>query len=216
MRCRCKYACSASARRTGAWHARQPGHLPTKRRQSPDTAERDRTTARQRIAPHDAARNDRVCSSGRWRRGHRSRFIRVTTHQRARTAWPNRRWRNTWRRRWRQPVSSASGRDGRQPERPVVQPEPDRLDPLDAYAARGKRRVRGQRGCRVDRAARGMRGQLRPRQPAPDQRAVRLPPQSSAGARDRRAHSVDRNRAGYFQETHPRELFRECSHFAGS
>ena len=44
MRCRCKYACSASARRTGAWHARQPGHLPTKRRQSPDTAERDRTT----------------------------------------------------------------------------------------------------------------------------------------------------------------------------
>ena len=55
-------------------------------------------------------------------------------------------------------------------------------------------------------------GELRPGQPAPDQRPVRRPPQPGAGARDRRAHPARRRSAtGYFQETHPQELFRECS-----
>ena len=37
-------------------------------------------------------------------------------------------------------------------------------------------------------------------------------PQPRAGARDRRAHpAAPRSAATYFQETHPQELFRECS-----
>ena len=64
---------------------------------------------------------------------------------------------------------------------------------------------------RAHRRARGVRGELRAGQPAPDQRPVRRQPQPGAGAGDRRAHPEEEIGAGYFQETHPQELFRECS-----
>ncbi|XPE38464.1 hypothetical protein ACNKHS_04855 [Shigella flexneri] len=42
--------------------------------------------------------------------------------------------------------------------------------------------------------------------------ACSMPAQPRAGAGDCGSHSVIRNGYGYFQETHPQELFRECSH----
>ena len=57
------------------------------------------------------------------------------------------------------------------------------------------RRFCGGRRRGLDRPARRMRRQLRPRQPAPDQRTVRLPSQPSTRARDRGAYSIDGNRA---------------------
>lgn len=54
---------------------------------------------------------------------------------------------------------------------------------------------------------------MRPRQPALNQRPVRLPPQSRSGTGDCRSYSSSEIGSGYFQETHPQELFRECSHY---
>ena len=63
-------------------------------------------------------------------------------------------------------------------------------------------------------AAGGLRGKLRAGQPASDQRAVRLPSRARAGAGDRRAYPQSAEiGGGYFQETHPEILFRECSHY---
>ena len=57
-------------------------------------------------------------------------------------------------------------------------------------------------------------GLLRPRQPAPHQRALRRAPLDGPGARARLAHpSAARSALGYFQETHPDRLFAECSHY---
>ena len=55
-------------------------------------------------------------------------------------------------------------------------------------------------------------GSCGPGQPAPDQRAVRRAAQSGSGVGDRRAHpAAPKSAREYFQETHPQELFRECS-----
>nr|WP_250179841.1 thiamine pyrophosphate-binding protein [Escherichia coli] len=40
-----------------------------------------------------------------------------------------------------------------------------------------------------------------------------LPPQSRSGTGDCRSYSLHEIGSGYFQETHPQELFRECSHY---
>lgn len=144
---------------------------------------------------HDAQLGVRVCSTRRRPVPPRAgSFIRATTI--------NERGHHGWTNNGGIPGEDAGGsgrrahlgRDGRQPERAVVQPRPDGLDPLDAHAARGKRGIRGRRGRRVERASRRVRRQLRAGQPAPDQRPVRLPSQPPAGARDRGAHSVDRDR----------------------
>ena len=75
-----------------------------------------------------------------------------------------------------------------------------------AFAAAGEAAMTGRAGR--------VRRELRPGQPAPHQRAVRRQPQPGARARDRRAHPARGDRRGYFQETHPQELFRECSVYA--
>ena len=59
-------------------------------------------------------------------------------------------------------------------------------DPLDACAPRGGGRVRRRRRGADDRQARRLCRRLRARQPAPDQRPVRLPSQPGSGAGDRR------------------------------
>ena len=69
-----------------------------------------------------------------------------------------------------------------------------RRDRLDPRAARGRRCLRGRCRSASHRPPGGVRRQLRTGQPAPDQRAVRLPPQRRARARDRRAHSQQRDR----------------------
>ena len=82
---------------------------------------------------------------------------------------------------------------------------------LAARSPRGGGRVRRRRrGCDHRRACR-LRGELRPGKPASDQRAVRRQPQPCARAGDRGAHPAEEIGSGYFQETHPQELFRECS-----
>ena len=50
----------------------------------------------------------------------------------------------------------------------------------------------------VDRRPRGLRRQLRPRQPASHQRALRLPSLAPAGGGDRRAHPLAGDRLGLF------------------
>ena len=69
------------------------------------------------------------------------------------------------------------------------------------------------RAKRRSRASCGLRRVVRPRQSASHQRPVRCAPQPHAGAGDCRADSVGRNRRRLFSETHPQDLFRECSHY---
>ena len=55
-------------------------------------------------------------------------------------------------------------------------------------------------------------GSCGPGQPAPDQRPVRLPPHRACRCSPSpRTSRRPRSGAGYFQETHPEHLFRECS-----
>ncbi len=84
---------------------------------------------------------------------------------------------------------------------------------LGARPARGDGGVRRGRRRRADRWARGVRGQLRSRQPAPDQRAVRREPQPGAGAGDRGAHPAQRDRLGVLPGDPSR---RTCSASAAS
>jgi pyruvate dehydrogenase (quinone) len=58
----------------------------------------------------------------------------------------------------------------------------------------------------------GLCGVLRPGQSAPHQRPVRCPSQPRAGGGYRHIPSPEIG-SGYFQETHPEELFRECSSY---
>jgi pyruvate dehydrogenase (quinone) len=57
-------------------------------------------------------------------------------------------------------------------------------------------------------------GQFGAGQPALDQRRIRCAPQRNPGARDRLAHPATQIGTGFFQETHPDQLFAECSHFS--
>ena len=65
---------------------------------------------------------------------------------------------------------------------------------MAARAPRRGRRLRRRRRRACHRAARGLRRQLRPRQPAPHQRPLRLPSLARAGGGDRGAHSLARDR----------------------
>ena len=87
----------------------------------------------------------------------------------------------------------------------IRQQEADSLDPR---AARGDGRVcrRGRRAS--DGTIGGLRRELRAREPAPDQRALRLPPQPRARARHRRADSQPRDRDRLFPGNPPRASLR--------
>ena len=65
---------------------------------------------------------------------------------------------------------------------------------LGACPPRRNGGVRGRGGGPAHRPAGGLRGQLRPRQPAPDQRAVRRPPEHGPRAGHRRSHPQLRDR----------------------
>lgn len=86
------------------------------------------------------------------------------------------------------------GRDRRFAQRPERQPAPHGHHRMAGHPPRRGGRLRRRRRSPAHRPVGGVRRLLRPRQPAPDQRAVRLPPQPCAGAGDRRAHPLQRNR----------------------
>ena len=84
---------------------------------------------------------------------------------------------------------------------------------MAARPPRGGGGVRGGRRGRDHRRARRLRGELRPGQPAPDQRPVRRQPQPGARAGDRRAHPARRRSAA---ATSRRPTRRSCSASAAS
>lgn len=71
-------------------------------------------------------------------------------------------------------------------------------------------------GGRADRSVGRVRGQLRSREPAPDQRLVRRAAKLRAGPAIAAQIPTEEIGGQYFQETHPQELFRECSVFCES
>ena len=83
-----------------------------------------------------------------------------------------------------------------------------------ARAARRDGGLRRRRRGAGHRAAGRVRRQLRAGKPAPDQWPVRLPSQPRARCwRSRRRFPAPRSGSGYFQETQPEHLFKECSHY---
>ncbi len=75
-----------------------------------------------------------------------------------------------------------------------------------AFAAGAEAQLTGQPG--------GLRRQLRAGQPAPDQRAVRLPAQPARRCwRSPRIFRRSEIGIDYFQATHPEILFQGCSHY---